>query len=49
MQQIDSSVERRKNVDRFDQSPQPVYPNFETQKASMQLGQIGWGVDKVTL
>ena len=30
MKQIDNSLERKKNVERFDQSPQPVYPNFET-------------------
>ena len=40
---------RLDNFNRFDQSPQPNYPNFEpVQKADGQknLGQIGWGLDR---
>jgi len=49
MGKIDNSLERKNNVERFDQSPLPVYPNFEATKTSMQLGQIGWGMDKASI
>ena len=43
---IDRSLDK-KNVDRFDQSPLPNYPNFDTSRES--LGNYGWGTDKPSL
>ena len=43
----------KKNQERFDQSPQPNYPNFEPKKQASQvqnmlskpkIGDIGWGI-----
>ena len=31
----------QKNMDRFQQTPKPNYPNFELRKSS--IGEIGWG------
>ena len=53
METIKGKVKDGKTIDRFDQSPQPNYPNFEpVQQGSNQkisVGQVGWGVDKPNL
>lgn len=48
--------QKRKNQERFDQSPQPNYPNFEPKKQASEaanvlskpkIGDIGWGVKQL--
>lgn len=53
METIKGKAKEGRTVDRFDQSPQPNYPNFEpVQQGTNQkipVGQVGWGVDKPSL
>lgn len=54
MMHVDSKEKDNLARDRFDQSPQPIYPNFEPVKKGGKptrqiLGNIGWGTDNPKL
>ena len=54
MKHVDSKEKDNLTRDRFDQSPQPIYPNFEPVKKGGKptrqiLGNIGWGTDNPKL